>query len=148
RRRGGLPRRRPGHAGPRRPRLRPGVPRRALLAGGPPHAHRPGPPGDDAQLPGPERPRPPTELLMSGDTPLAAPQPAPCTGGRAGRTARGGGGGAEGPSRPGEHRGMGNGRAIALRWAAEGATVAVTDLDLGGAEETVAALAGPGLAIR
>ena len=85
---------------------------------------------------------------MAGDTPLAAPQPAPCTGRLAGRTALVVGGGADGPPRPGEHLAMGNGRAIALRLAAEGATVAVTDVDLGRAEETVAALAGPGLAIR
>lgn len=85
---------------------------------------------------------------MAGDTPLAASQPAPCTGRLAGRTALVVGGGADGPPRPGEHLAMGNGRAIALRLAAEGATVAVTDVDLGRAEETVAALAGPGLAIR
>jgi NAD(P)-dependent dehydrogenase (short-subunit alcohol dehydrogenase family) len=43
---------------------------------------------------------------------------------------------------------MGNGRAIALRLAAEGAAVAVTDRSLASAEETAAALATPGLAIH
>lgn len=58
------------------------------------------------------------------------------------------GGGADGPPRPGETLAMGNGRAIALRLAAEGAHVAVTDIDLSRAEETVSALATPGLAIQ
>ena len=43
---------------------------------------------------------------------------------------------------------MGNGRAIALRLAAEGAAVAVSDRNLASANETVAALASPGLAIE
>ncbi len=57
------------------------------------------------------------------------------------------GGGADGPPRAGETLAMGNGRAIALRLAAEGAVVAVTDIRLDLAEQTVAALAVPGLAI-
>lgn len=57
------------------------------------------------------------------------------------------GGGADGPPRPGETLAMGNGRAIARRLADEGAAVAVTDLDVRSAEETVGALAGAGLAI-
>jgi NAD(P)-dependent dehydrogenase (short-subunit alcohol dehydrogenase family) len=44
--------------------------------------------------------------------------------------------------------GMGNGRAVALRLAAEGARVAVTDLVLERAKETVAGLDTPGLAIQ
>jgi NAD(P)-dependent dehydrogenase (short-subunit alcohol dehydrogenase family) len=43
---------------------------------------------------------------------------------------------------------MGNGRAIALRLAAEGASVAVSDRNLASARETVAALEGHGLAIE
>ncbi|WP_310961206.1 SDR family NAD(P)-dependent oxidoreductase [Nocardioides terrisoli] len=43
---------------------------------------------------------------------------------------------------------MGNGRAIALRLASEGADVAVTDIDLVKAEQTVAALPGRGLALQ
>src|SRR3546814_2701370 len=43
---------------------------------------------------------------------------------------------------------MGNGRAIAQRLAAEGAEVAVTDIDLARASATVDALAGRGLAIE
>ena len=42
---------------------------------------------------------------------------------------------------------MGNGRAIAMRLADEGAAVAVTDLTLERAQQTVDALAAPGLAI-
>jgi 3-oxoacyl-[acyl-carrier protein] reductase len=58
------------------------------------------------------------------------------------------GGGADGPPRPGDQLAMGNGRAIALRLAAEGASVAVTDRDADSAAATVSALAGRGLAIR
>ncbi len=58
------------------------------------------------------------------------------------------GGGADGPPRPGEDLAIGNGRAIAIRIAAEGAAVAVTDRDLAAADETVAALDGRGLAIE
>ncbi|QYJ03630.1 SDR family oxidoreductase [Nocardioides panacisoli] len=58
------------------------------------------------------------------------------------------GGGSDGPARPGEDLPMGNGRAIALRLAAEGARVVVGDLDLERAEQTVAHLATPGLAVR
>lgn len=61
-----------------------------------------------------------------------------------GRTALVVGGGADGPPRPGEEVAVGNGRAIALRLAAEGAAVAVTDLRREAAEETVALLDGPG----
>ena len=58
------------------------------------------------------------------------------------------GGGADGPPREGETLAMGNGRAIALRLAAEGARVAVTDRALASAQETVEALDGDGLAIE
>lgn len=53
------------------------------------------------------------------------------------------GGGADGPPGPGDRAGlaMGNGRAICLRLAAEGAAVAVTDLRVEAAEATVEALA-------
>jgi NAD(P)-dependent dehydrogenase (short-subunit alcohol dehydrogenase family) len=57
------------------------------------------------------------------------------------------GGGADGPPRSGESQPMGNGRAIALRFAEEGARVAVSDISLSRAEETVAAMRTPGLAI-
>jgi NAD(P)-dependent dehydrogenase (short-subunit alcohol dehydrogenase family) len=57
------------------------------------------------------------------------------------------GGGADGPPRPGDSIAMGNGRAIAMRLAAEGARVAVTDLSRQAAEETVRAMGG-GLAIE
>ena len=43
---------------------------------------------------------------------------------------------------------MGNGRAIALRLADEGAAIAITDRSLVRARETVAALATPGMAIE
>jgi NAD(P)-dependent dehydrogenase (short-subunit alcohol dehydrogenase family) len=60
------------------------------------------------------------------------------------------GGGADGP--PATHGGiaMGNGRAIAHRFLAEGAAVAVTDRDLRLAEETLAGVAGgdAGIAIE
>ncbi|WP_214106068.1 SDR family NAD(P)-dependent oxidoreductase [Acrocarpospora catenulata] len=58
------------------------------------------------------------------------------------------GGGSHGPARPGEDLPMGNGRAIALRLAAEGATVVVGDIDLGRAQATVDGLATPGLAVE
>lgn len=57
------------------------------------------------------------------------------------------GGGADGPAREGEEVPMGNGRAIALRFAAEGARVAVTDISGDRAQDTVAMMAGNGLAI-
>jgi len=57
------------------------------------------------------------------------------------------GGGADGPAREGEATPMGNGRAIAVRLAAEGALVAVTDINGDRALETVAMLPGNGLAI-
>ncbi|MGW0594754.1 SDR family NAD(P)-dependent oxidoreductase [Streptosporangium sp. NPDC002607] len=66
----------------------------------------------------------------------------------AGRVAYVLGGGSHGPARPGESFPMGNGRAIALRLAAEGATVVVGDIDLGRAQATVDALAVPGLAVE
>jgi NAD(P)-dependent dehydrogenase (short-subunit alcohol dehydrogenase family) len=65
-----------------------------------------------------------------------------------GRTAIVLGGGADGPPRDGEHLPIGNGRAIALRLAAEGARVAVTDIDLDRARETVDAMAEAGIAIQ
>lgn len=58
------------------------------------------------------------------------------------------GGGSQGPARSGETMAMGNGRAIALRLAREGATVVVGDLELSSAEETVQCLDGEGLAVR
>lgn len=58
------------------------------------------------------------------------------------------GGGADGPPAAGDDVPMGNGRAIAVRLAAEGARVAVTDIVLAHAEETVAVLAAPGLALQ
>ena len=57
------------------------------------------------------------------------------------------GGGADGPPRPGEMLALGNGRAIAMRLADEGAAVAVTDLTVEKAQETVDALTGRGIAI-
>ena len=51
------------------------------------------------------------------------------------------GGGADGPPRPGESLAMGNGRAICLRLAAEGARLAISDLRVESAAETVAACA-------
>ena len=53
RRRGRLLRRRPGHADPRRVRLRDRVRRRALLARGSAHAHRADQPGDDPRTTSP-----------------------------------------------------------------------------------------------
>lgn len=58
------------------------------------------------------------------------------------------GGGADGPPSGSETLPMGNGRAIALRLAAEGATVAVSDLVMDRAQETVDALPAPGLALQ
>ena len=58
------------------------------------------------------------------------------------------GGGSDGPARPGEELPMGNGRAIALRLAAEGARVIVGDKNLDRARLTVEHLATPGLAVR
>lgn len=66
----------------------------------------------------------------------------------AGRTVLVVGGGTDGPPAPGETLAMGNGRAIALRLAAEGARVAVTDLAEDRAMQTAAALDGPGIAIE
>ena len=57
------------------------------------------------------------------------------------------GGGSDGPARPGEDLPMGNGRAIALRLAAEGARVVVGDKDLDRARLTVEHLETPGLAV-
>lgn len=54
-----------------------------------------------------------------------------------GRTALVLGGGADGPPAPGDTVAMGNGRAIALRLAAEGAAVAVTDVSAERASETL-----------
>lgn len=56
------------------------------------------------------------------------------------------GGGADGPPRTPGELAMGNGRAIAMRLAAEGAQVAVTDIDAAAASATVDAMGG-GLAI-
>lgn len=57
------------------------------------------------------------------------------------------GGGADGPPRPGEEVAVGNGRAIAQRLGAAGATVAVTDISFERAQETVDVI-GAGLAIQ
>lgn len=65
----------------------------------------------------------------------------------AGRTALVVGGGADGPPAPDEQLPMGNGRAICLRLAAEGAAVAVADVSAERATATVDALSGRGLAI-
>lgn len=58
------------------------------------------------------------------------------------------GGGSDGPARSGEALPMGNGRAMALRLAAEGATVVVGDKVLERAQLTVDHLAGDGLAVE
>ncbi|MFC5750992.1 SDR family NAD(P)-dependent oxidoreductase [Actinomadura rugatobispora] len=58
------------------------------------------------------------------------------------------GGGSDGPARPGEPLAMGNGRAIALRLAAEGACVVVGDKVLDRARLTVEHLDGEGLAVE
>jgi len=58
------------------------------------------------------------------------------------------GGGSDGPARAGEELPMGNGRAVALRLAAEGATVVVGDKVRERAEATVEHLAGAGLAVE
>ena len=63
-----------------------------------------------------------------------------------GRTALVVGGGSEGPAREGDDLPIGNGRAIAQRLAAEGARVAVTDLHLDRAQQTIDAC-GDGIAI-
>lgn len=65
-----------------------------------------------------------------------------------GRTAFVLGGGADGPPRAGEDLPIGNGRAIAMRLAAEGAFVVVADIDHDRARETVEAADGPGLALQ
>lgn len=65
----------------------------------------------------------------------------------AGRIALVVGGGADGPARPGDSVAMGNGRAIALRLASEGAMVAISDLRQEAAQTTVEAMGG-GLAIQ
>ncbi len=57
------------------------------------------------------------------------------------------GGGADGPPRSGERLAMGNGRAICLRLASEGASIAVTDRVLARAEETIDACSGGGPSI-
>ncbi|KAA9108215.1 SDR family NAD(P)-dependent oxidoreductase [Microbacterium rhizomatis] len=58
------------------------------------------------------------------------------------------GGGSDGPARAGETLAIGNGRAIALRLSAEGATVIVGDKVLERAAATVEHLSGPGLAVQ
>lgn len=57
------------------------------------------------------------------------------------------GGGADGPSRPGEDLPMGNGRAICLALAADGAKIAVVDRSAEAAQGTVAELANGSIAI-
>ncbi|MGX1703143.1 SDR family NAD(P)-dependent oxidoreductase [Microbacterium sp. NPDC055357] len=69
------------------------------------------------------------------------------TGRLAGRVAYVLGGGSDGPARPGEAIAIGNGRAIAMRLSAEGATVVVGDKVLERAQTTVEHLNGPGLAV-
>jgi NAD(P)-dependent dehydrogenase (short-subunit alcohol dehydrogenase family) len=58
------------------------------------------------------------------------------------------GGGADGPASEDSDLPMGNGRAIAMRLADEGASVAVTDVHHDRAQATVNVLATPGVAIR
>ncbi len=58
------------------------------------------------------------------------------------------GGGSDGPAREGEALPMGNGRAMAMRLSAEGATVIVGDKVLERAQATVDHLDGPGLAVQ
>lgn len=65
-----------------------------------------------------------------------------------GRTAIVVGGGADGPPRDGDDLPMGNGRAIAMRLAEDGARVVVSDRDLGAAQMTVDALATGGIAVE
>jgi NAD(P)-dependent dehydrogenase (short-subunit alcohol dehydrogenase family) len=57
------------------------------------------------------------------------------------------GGGASLSSDDNESVALGNGQAMAMRFAAEGARIAVTDIDIGAAETTVNALATEGLPI-
>ena len=102
-------------------------------------ADRAGEPGDDAQLPGAERAGPAEELLTMSTR---------GEGRLAGRVAIVLGGGADGPPAPGETMAIGNGRAIALRLAAEGARVAVVDRDNAAAAATVEALATRGLVVH
>ncbi len=54
------------------------------------------------------------------------------------------GGGADGPPNKGEELAIGNGRAIAILCAREGARVMVTDRSLGSAGETAAAIRAEG----
>ncbi len=59
------------------------------------------------------------------------------------------GGGADGPPNKGESLAIGNGRAIAILCAREGARVVVTDRSLASARETAAAIvAGAGRRMR
>ena len=58
------------------------------------------------------------------------------------------GGGADGPRSESEQIAIGNGRAIAMRLAAEGASVAVVDLNLESAKETLSYCGGNGVAIQ
>ena len=54
------------------------------------------------------------------------------------------GGGSDGPPAPGEKLAIGNGRAIAIQCAREGATVMVADRNLSAAEDTVKAIGEEG----
>lgn len=58
------------------------------------------------------------------------------------------GGGSDGPARPGDEVPMGNGRAMAVRLAAEGASLIVVDRDLESAQRTVGLCDGPSVAVR
>jgi NAD(P)-dependent dehydrogenase (short-subunit alcohol dehydrogenase family) len=99
----------------------------------------------------------PTEDTHDPDLPLpraacfrgsCAPGGTAMTGRFSGKVAYVLGGGSDGPARSGESLPMGNGRAIAMRLSAEGATVVVGDKILERAQTTVEHLDGSGLAVE